>query len=75
MTTAPDPYDLYPRLDLQGGVPHAFYLGVELGRAQIAWQLGKRYVQDEPSNGARPCVRRWLRTPRVRTATNPEARP
>jgi hypothetical protein len=24
------------------------YVGVELGRAQIAWQLGKRYVQDEP---------------------------
>ena len=26
--------------------PHAFYLGVELARAQIAFQLGKRYVQD-----------------------------
>ncbi|NCA27375.1 MAG: dihydropteroate synthase, partial [Methylophilaceae bacterium] len=26
---------------------HAFYLGVELARAQIAWQLKKRYVQDE----------------------------
>ena len=25
---------------------HAFYLGVELARAQIAHQLGKRYVQD-----------------------------
>ena len=25
---------------------HAFYLGVELARAQIAFQLGKRYVQD-----------------------------
>ena len=25
---------------------HMFYLGVELGRAQIAWQLGKRYSQD-----------------------------
>ncbi len=23
-------------------------MGVELGRAQIAWQLGKRYVQHEP---------------------------
>jgi dihydropteroate synthase-like protein len=49
MTTATDPFDLYPRLDLlQGDAPHAFYIGVELGRAQIAWQLGKRYVQDEP---------------------------
>jgi hypothetical protein len=47
--TATDPYDPYPRLDLvQGDVPHAFYLGAELGRAQIAWQLGKRYVQDKP---------------------------
>ncbi|HEU4708334.1 MAG TPA: dihydropteroate synthase, partial [Methylophilaceae bacterium] len=26
---------------------HAFYLGVELARAQIAWQLRKRYRQDE----------------------------
>ena len=26
---------------------HAFYLGVELARAQIAWQLKKRYVQDQ----------------------------
>ena len=25
---------------------HAFYLGVELARAQVAHQLGKRYVQD-----------------------------
>lgn len=33
-------------MDHDGG--HAFYLGVELGRAQIAWQLGKRYNQDEP---------------------------
>ena len=29
---------------------HAFYLGVELARAQIAHQLGKRYVQDEELN-------------------------
>jgi hypothetical protein len=27
---------------------HAFYLGVQLSRAQISWQLGKRFVQDEP---------------------------
>jgi len=29
---------------------HAFYLGVELARAEIAWQLGKRYNQDQPLN-------------------------
>ena len=28
--------------------PHAFYLGAELARAEIAWRLGKRYAQDEP---------------------------
>ena len=25
---------------------HAFYLRVELARAEIAWSLGKRYAQD-----------------------------
>ena len=44
---APDPFDLYPRLGLGNDPGHAFYLGVELARAQIAWQLGKRYAQDE----------------------------
>ncbi len=46
--TATDPFDLYPVLDLADDPGHAFYLGVELARAQIAWQLGKRYDQDEP---------------------------
>ena len=27
---------------------HAFYLGAELMKAEIAWRLGKRYAQDEP---------------------------
>ena len=27
---------------------HAFYLGAELAKAEIALALGKRYVQDEP---------------------------
>lgn len=42
-----DPFAFYPRLELEGDTGHAFYLGVELGRAEIAWQLGKRYTQDE----------------------------
>lgn len=42
-----DPFRLYPGLKVDGDASHAFYLGVELARAQIAWQLGKRYVQDE----------------------------
>lgn len=44
---ATDPFDHYPNLDVADDGGHAFYLGVELARAQIAWQLGKRYDQDE----------------------------
>lgn len=44
--TAADPFDLYPRLGVEADGGHAFYLGVELARAQIAFQLGKRYTQD-----------------------------
>lgn len=43
---ADDPFALYPRIDVGGDPGHAFYLGVEMARAQIAWQLGKRYTQD-----------------------------
>ncbi|MEY8875441.1 MAG: DUF6513 domain-containing protein [Leptothrix sp. (in: b-proteobacteria)] len=45
-----DPFELWPQLGLQNDAGHAFYMGVELARAQIAWQLGKRYVQDQPLN-------------------------
>ncbi len=42
-----DPFALFSKLDsLQDDASHAFYMGVELARAQIAWQLGKRYNQD-----------------------------
>lgn len=44
---AVDPFAFYPNLGVQNDASHAFYLGVELARAQIAWQLKKRYVQDE----------------------------
>ncbi len=40
-------FDLFPNLGVEDDGAHAFYLGVELARAEIAWQLGKRYVQDE----------------------------
>lgn len=43
-----DPFAFYPHLNVAGDTGHAFYLGVELARAEIAWQLGKRYTQDEP---------------------------
>ena len=44
---ASDPFDFYSELAVADDGAHAFYLGVELARAQIAWQLGKRYTQDE----------------------------
>ena len=45
-----DPFAFYPNLGVENDASHAFYLGVELARAQIAWQLKKRYVQDEALN-------------------------
>ncbi|RZU02719.1 DUF6513 domain-containing protein [Rivibacter subsaxonicus] len=42
-----DPFALWPQLKLEDDASHAFYMGVELARAQIAWQLGKRYAQDQ----------------------------
>ncbi len=47
MHTAHDPFEFYPQLHVEGDGGHAFYLGVELARAEIAWQLGKRYAQDQ----------------------------
>jgi len=43
-----EPYDIFPKLQVERDGGHAFYLGVEIAKAQIAWQLGKRYVQDQP---------------------------
>lgn len=37
----------FPALDVERDGAHAFYLGTELMRAEIAYTLGKRYVQDE----------------------------
>ena len=41
-------FELWPTLGLERDASHAFYMGVELARAEIAWRLGKRYVQDRP---------------------------
>lgn len=46
--THDDPFDFLPGLNVEGDTGHAFYLGVELARAEIARQLGKRYTQDQP---------------------------
>ncbi len=39
---------LFAELDVERDGPHAFYLGTELMKAEIAWRLGKRYAQDSP---------------------------
>lgn len=48
--SAQDPFQLYPHLGVEQDGGHAFYLGVELARAEIAWQLGKRFTQDQTLN-------------------------
>ncbi|CAG9203965.1 Dihydropteroate synthase DHPS [Paraburkholderia sabiae] len=45
---AADAFALWPHLRLEAGGAHAFYMGVELARAELAWRLGKRYSQDQP---------------------------
>lgn len=47
---AGDAFTLWPRLQLEADGAHAFYMGVELARAEMAHQLGKRYTQDQPLN-------------------------
>jgi dihydropteroate synthase-like protein len=46
--TAKDAFELFDGLAVETDGAHAFYLGAELMKAEIAWRLGKRYVQDEP---------------------------
>ena len=43
-----DPFAFYPQLKLEHDGGHAFYMGVQLARAEIAWRLGKRFDQDQP---------------------------
>jgi dihydropteroate synthase-like protein len=45
---AQDAMSLFDRLDVRTDGAHAFYLGTELMKAEIAWRLGKRYAQDSP---------------------------
>jgi dihydropteroate synthase-like protein len=47
---ARNPFDLFPKLNVDADGAHAFYLGYELAKAEIAMQLGKRYAQDNPLN-------------------------
>jgi dihydropteroate synthase-like protein len=43
-----DAMGFFPALGVETDGAHAFYLGAELAKAEIAWRLGKRYAQDEP---------------------------
>jgi len=45
---ARDAMSLFAKLGVEKDGPHAFYLGTELMKAEIAWLLGKRYAQDAP---------------------------
>jgi dihydropteroate synthase-like protein len=44
---ARDAFSLFPKLGVAADGAHAFYLGAELAKAEIAFALGKRYAQDE----------------------------
>ncbi|EAU40033.1 pterin-binding domain protein [Fulvimarina pelagi HTCC2506] len=58
-----DAFDLFPHIDVGDDVSHAFYLGAELQKAEIAWSLGKRYSQDNPLDfGVGAAVREEDRT-------------
>lgn len=43
-----DAMALFPHLNVEHDGAHAFYLGAELMKAELAYKLGKRYRQDEP---------------------------
>lgn len=45
---AQDALSLFAKLGVDNDGAHAFYLGTELMKAEIAFRLGKRYAQDEP---------------------------
>ncbi len=44
---ATDAFSLFDGLGVEQDGAHAFYLGAELTKAELAWRLGKRYTQDE----------------------------
>lgn len=45
---ADDPFQLFDKLGVEADGSHAFYLGYELAKAEIARALGKRFAQDNP---------------------------
>ncbi len=63
---AADAFSLFDKLGVERDGAHAFYLGAELQKAEIAFRLGKRYVQDEPLDWG--CAVDKPRTDRTRLA-------
>jgi len=45
--TGQDALSFFPKLDVRQDGAHAFYLGTELMKAEVAFALGKRYAQDD----------------------------
>ena len=39
--------DAFDQLQMKSDPSHAYYMGVQLARAEIAWRLGKNYQQDQ----------------------------
>ncbi len=68
--TGKDPYDFFDKLNVNDDSSHAFYLGVELARAQIALQLGKNYDQDNELDWGVAFKRKkvnFLKRPKLKT--------
>jgi dihydropteroate synthase-like protein len=71
-------FELWPQLGLHNDASHAFYMGVELAHAELAWKLGKRYVQDQPLNWgcayepAAQDLNAWCAPGSTRPAANPK---
>lgn len=43
-----NPFEVFSKLGVDDDASHAFYLGYEMAKAEIALTLGKRYSQDNP---------------------------
>lgn len=41
-------HEIFAQLSLKDDLSHAYYLGMELMKAETAWRLGKKYDQDRP---------------------------
>ena len=65
---AEDAFALFDKLGVETDGAHAFYLGAELMKAEIAFQLGKRYAQDEPLDWGCATDRRAEDTTRLSAA-------